>query len=531
MRAEDPTYPGYFVEPFMGGLASEALIKYYNYTVAQHTLDPSFPIDTRVPVAVKAFGDWLIGRGPDQPTKTDIEVDSVLHNGHYAIRSVALPFTAQDIQSSVHISSGTGWNPYWYVILTAPDENGWVEVDKYEPYGANVQCTALSNPDKATGQIEVWNAWSPGYQDWMYKIHYKTDVVSSDNIDWGTGSPGYENVNYDNLLNALICPTFGWLYHMYGEAEGSQYREFGDMAFASAVSPARVLFTGKEFSQTYRWTFDYVQWRNDNPWANDTTGPVISQLTTSVLSTTGNYITWKTDEAASTIVDYGLTDSYGTTLTNELVLTNHRQEIAGLTPGQTYHYRITATDSSGNSTYYVGSFTAGLVGPTVSTPAGATPGSIAGTTTLLSVLGDDDGGEANLTYTWFCRRQTDRRRRSDLRRKRHERRQEFHRYFLWGGRLHLPSHNYRRRRAINHQHCGCHRQSDTHEHRRFAGRGHAQRQSDTAVYGHSLRPIRGGHKQPTADHVDEDIGRRDSRRRRFVYVTSHDRLSYDQRRA
>ena len=38
--------------------------------------------------------------------------------------------------------------------------------------------------------------------------------------------------------------------------------------------------------------------------------------------------------------------------------------------------------------------------PTIATPASATPNPVTGTTTALSVLGNDDGGEANLTYTW-----------------------------------------------------------------------------------------------------------------------------------
>ena len=38
--------------------------------------------------------------------------------------------------------------------------------------------------------------------------------------------------------------------------------------------------------------------------------------------------------------------------------------------------------------------------PIVATPAAASPNPAAGTTTNLSVLGADDGGEANLTYTW-----------------------------------------------------------------------------------------------------------------------------------
>ena len=38
--------------------------------------------------------------------------------------------------------------------------------------------------------------------------------------------------------------------------------------------------------------------------------------------------------------------------------------------------------------------------PTVDTPAGASPNSVTGRTTSLTVLGADDGGESNLTYTW-----------------------------------------------------------------------------------------------------------------------------------
>jgi hypothetical protein len=38
--------------------------------------------------------------------------------------------------------------------------------------------------------------------------------------------------------------------------------------------------------------------------------------------------------------------------------------------------------------------------PTIATPASASPNPVTGTTTTLSVLGADDAGEANLTYTW-----------------------------------------------------------------------------------------------------------------------------------
>src|SRR5262249_51750946 len=48
----------------------------------------------------------------------------------------------------------------------------------------------------------------------------------------------------------------------------------------------------------------------------------------------------------------------------------------------------------------IGSVTVGNAGPSVATPASATPDPVAGATTALSVLGADDGGEPNLTYSW-----------------------------------------------------------------------------------------------------------------------------------
>ena len=381
----------YEIKPFMVGLGAEALINWYDYTVAQHALDSSFAIDTRVPVALKAAGDWLMGSTAQEAPRTDLAVNPTAATLY---RSASTPFTAADVGSAIQITAGIGWTPGWYIIATAPDVLGYVKIVHDTASATPVTPSAAGNGNFGTGAAQKWNAWNPVSNCFIYDIVYNNGTVAA------TNEASIETTYSDALLNNLITPLFGWLYKMYGETEGSTYRVFGDAAFAAGVEISKNIWSGKEFSQNYRWSGDYVQWRLDNAWANDTTGPVLSQLTTSVLSTTGNYITWKTDEPASTIVEYGLTTAYGTTLTNDLVLTNHRQEITSLTPGLVYHYRITATDSSGNHTYYVGTFTAGLVGPTVVTPAGATPATVTGTSTELRVLGDDDGGEADLTYTW-----------------------------------------------------------------------------------------------------------------------------------
>ena len=67
-----------------------------------------------------------------------------------------------------------------------------------------------------------------------------------------------------------------------------------------------------------------------------------------------------------------------------------------------YSLRVTVSNGSsiaiGDVTVTVDS--AGNQPPTVATAANASPNPVTGTTTNLSVLGADDGGESNLTYTW-----------------------------------------------------------------------------------------------------------------------------------
>jgi hypothetical protein len=73
-------------------------------------------------------------------------------------------------------------------------------------------------------------------------------------------------------------------------------------------------------------------------------------------------------------------------------------------PGDTSDYTNPIFGYGSSATSAADRFTYGSSGsnqpPTVATPASATPNPVTGTTTALSVLGADDGGEANLTYTW-----------------------------------------------------------------------------------------------------------------------------------
>jgi hypothetical protein len=79
----------------------------------------------------------------------------------------------------------------------------------------------------------------------------------------------------------------------------------------------------------------------------DTAAPAISQENADA-DINQAVITWTTDEPATTLVEYGLTEAYGQTAMDANMTINHAITLNGLAENTAYHYRITATDAAGN---------------------------------------------------------------------------------------------------------------------------------------------------------------------------------------
>lgn len=83
----------------------------------------------------------------------------------------------------------------------------------------------------------------------------------------------------------------------------------------------------------------------------DATAPAISSIATSDVTPTQAIVTWITNEAASTQVQYGLTTSYGSqtieTDTSPRV-TSHTAMLSSLSCGTIYHFRVLSKDSLAN---------------------------------------------------------------------------------------------------------------------------------------------------------------------------------------
>jgi hypothetical protein len=100
----------------------------------------------------------------------------------------------------------------------------------------------------------------------------------------------------------------------------------------------------------------------------DTAPPVISGVAGSNVTASSATITWTTNEASDTQVEYGKTTSYGSLTTlNTSKVTSHSQSLSGLTGSTLYHFRVMSKDAAGNAAVS-GDFTFTTLTPPDTTP-------------------------------------------------------------------------------------------------------------------------------------------------------------------
>ncbi len=81
----------------------------------------------------------------------------------------------------------------------------------------------------------------------------------------------------------------------------------------------------------------------------DTVNPVISNVVVQNITSDRATLIWTTDEPATSQVEFGLTESYGSSTTkDETLLMNHQQTLTGLSALSTYHFRVKSGDAVGN---------------------------------------------------------------------------------------------------------------------------------------------------------------------------------------
>jgi Purple acid Phosphatase, N-terminal domain len=81
----------------------------------------------------------------------------------------------------------------------------------------------------------------------------------------------------------------------------------------------------------------------------DTRPPVVSSIQSTNITSSGATITWSTNEASDTQVEYGTSTAYGnSTPLNASLVTAHSVSLSGLQANTSYNYRVKSRDAAGN---------------------------------------------------------------------------------------------------------------------------------------------------------------------------------------
>ena len=85
-----------------------------------------------------------------------------------------------------------------------------------------------------------------------------------------------------------------------------------------------------------------------SPPAPDTTPPEFSNVRISNVKRRSVSVTWMTNEASTTVVQYGRTRAYGKKRSNTDLVVRHGITLTGLSANTRYHCRVESEDEAGN---------------------------------------------------------------------------------------------------------------------------------------------------------------------------------------
>jgi polygalacturonase len=215
------------------------------------------------------------------------------------------------------------------ITVTVPAHSiGLNTITVTDPQGTTKTLTNIFTYTEVVLPLPVISVISSGTPDTTEAtITFTTDVDCSSYIQWGltttydnSNFPGHDTVDQTSHSHTLTGLTPAVTYH---------YKITVMDINNNVVSSADGTFLT----------------------ATPATFPVISAIDSGTPVYTGTTITWTTDIAATSQVDYGPTNAYGysTTLDPALV-TSHSVIVDGLTAGTTYHYRVRSVSAASAET-------------------------------------------------------------------------------------------------------------------------------------------------------------------------------------
>jgi hypothetical protein len=160
---------------------------------------------------------------------------------------------------------------------------------------------------------------------------------------------------------------------------------------------ARNLTSAAPFMVLIFWISGCAGLISSQPKSQSPGAPVISGVTPAQISSTAATISWTTDQASDSQVDYGASANYGATSTlNSTMVSSHAISISSLTAATLYHYRVKSKNAAGLlATSADFTFTtangADTTPPTVSITSPISGATVSGTITVSAAASDNVG--------------------------------------------------------------------------------------------------------------------------------------------
>jgi fructose-1-phosphate kinase PfkB-like protein len=161
-------------------------------------------------------------------------------------------------------------------------------------------------------------------------------TLNSATIAWTTDQPATSRVTYGTTI------AYGSTTTLNSNSVTAHAQSLGGLS-AATLYHYRVYSTNNSSGeQTVSGDFTFM---------TATPPPVISGVAAGSITSSGATITWSTDQASTTQIQYGTTTSYGKATTlNSSLATKHSQALTALAAATRYHFRVLSTNSSGKQT-------------------------------------------------------------------------------------------------------------------------------------------------------------------------------------
>lgn len=303
------------------------------YTLVEDTPDIAIPTISSVSVAPISDTTAVINWITNEATTSRIS---------YGTSSGAL--TSQTTLNSylntshAELVNGLTANTTYYYTVTSADDSGNSAVSTEGSFTTLNTLTEFS-PDITLPVIS--SVAAAPVADTTALINWTTDEITNARVSYGT-APGvlttqttinsYLNTSHAELLSGLL-PNTRYYYTVTSV-------DVADNSITSAENSFTTLYTLAESTP-------------------DTTNPTITLSAVAPIADTTVVINWTTNEAATSIISYGIVSGALTSQTtlNSYLNTSHSELVNGLAANTRYYYTVTSADAAGNSfTSVEGSF-------------------------------------------------------------------------------------------------------------------------------------------------------------------------------